>query len=311
MQKRYITILLISLIAIMFVIFAIYEMTEQTISDAPKNFQARNIETPVKLWLNGYLGTLFRFQYVGVINWLIIPLLILYLLRKKIRDIPLPVLGIGVFFIIAFGIIAWKGFFNYRYQFTLVPAFTFFIFLLVWLLFKDVDKKILYAIAIGLLLLNAGNFLRYVPYTRNINLKTMAKKVYYYIQEYHINQPKNTANVNKKTVDDIYHYIDTMKTKSLFLVNNLPGFYYYTSKQGLYYWSGVDLIYTRKGTEPLFAEKSDSLVLWQLTNIYGCRYILTAISYYGYNQRFDDFLNAYCTLVVQDKMYELHELTYR
>lgn len=294
--------LLISLLIVVFIIFLVYYYTEQSDIYADKKLITRDIDTTAKMWLNGYLGSIFRFKYSGTINWLVIPISIFFILNNKLNNISTEKIAILVFLLLAFTLISIKGFFNYRYQFTLVPVFIFLVFTLVWSIFRSYNKNILYAIAFTLALFNIGNLLRYAPYK-----KTIEKALF---SDFSIknNKTKPFISTNTPFVKNIYEYIDTMKTDKLFLVNNLPGFYYYTSKKGLYYWSGSDLLYESTGPKTLFNKKPDSLIIRELKEVYQCQFILTAKSYYGYNESFDQFISKYCKLICVEPLYELYRI---
>jgi|688.fasta_scaffold64544_3 hypothetical protein len=98
-------------------VYAVIDGVDPSITDA--NLIARGIETPGKLWLNGYLGLFFAFGYMGNINWLALPVL-LYLLFS-IRNRPHWQKALILFFVLAVCLVGLKGYFNRRYALTLLP----------------------------------------------------------------------------------------------------------------------------------------------------------------------------------------------
>ena len=56
-------------------------------------FRDREINTPLKLWLNGYLGIFLRFDKFGIINWLMFPLLAYFafnIQKRKLKIMFMP-----------------------------------------------------------------------------------------------------------------------------------------------------------------------------------------------------------------------------
>ena len=93
--------------------------TEWLNSPAEKGRVSRETGTNKDLWLNGYLGILFRFEMYGVLNWPAIPFLGYFLYRIKNRErweIGL-VLALGLTCIF----LGMYGYNNYRYQLTTYP----------------------------------------------------------------------------------------------------------------------------------------------------------------------------------------------
>ena len=99
-------------------VYALIDYVDPTVSDA--NLIARGIETPAKLWLNGYLGLFFAFGYLGNINWLALPVLIYLLITLRKRENWQQALI--VFFVMAVFLVGVKGYFNRRYALTLLPV---------------------------------------------------------------------------------------------------------------------------------------------------------------------------------------------
>jgi hypothetical protein len=113
---RVFAVLLFYIVVTLFV-YAIIDGIDPSITDA--NLIARGIETPGKLWLNGYLGLFFAFGYMGNINWLALPVLIYLLFTIGKR--PNWQRALILFFLLAVLLVGVKGYFNRRYALTLLP----------------------------------------------------------------------------------------------------------------------------------------------------------------------------------------------
>lgn len=111
-------------------VYWLIDTVDPRITDA--NLIARGIETPAKLWLNGYLGLFFAFGYLGNINWLALPVLfyLLFTIRKRENWQQ----ALIVFFVLAVLLVGVKGYFNRRYALTLLPITLSLVVYSVWLI---------------------------------------------------------------------------------------------------------------------------------------------------------------------------------
>lgn len=271
-----------------------------TVPDADTNLAARNIETPAKLLLNGYLGTLFGFRYLGSINWLVLPLGVLYciVVRPKLTK---AVKAFVLFLLLAFILIALKGYFNPRYQMTLLPIFIFLVFYLNWDFYEKLKQPLLKYLSTGILVLFVlFNFYQEVfgsMYKKKLNAVMQT-------QEELIQQDAESENYT----ENLLTFIDSMDTESYFLVNNLPDFFYATSQKGRYYWCGDDLCYTSEGKRPIFSDRTSAQAATFLVDTLHCRFVYTIIHYSKYNSDFDDFIEHHCKLVMRDEARCLYEI---
>lgn len=285
-NKRAYILYLISCIIAALVIFITYYVTGKTLPNADTNLSARNIETPAKLLLNGYLGPLFGFKYLGSINWLIIPLFVIYLIYFK------PALlkkhyALIVFFFLAFILIALKGFFNPRYAFTLLAFILFFVFYFLWKIHEIPQlKKMKYFSVALMFLFIVINFLKSTN-TSRFNEKRKA-----------ILEQKNETETQNISAN-IFDTINKFHNDAAFLVNNLPDFYYNTNKKGFYYWCGDDHYYSPKGRMLLFGKMNTEEILSFLKEK-NCIYIYTHKTYENYNKTFDEFIKNHCVLIAED-----------
>ena len=291
--RSYIIFLVVAIVTVLFIWF-MYGLLSEVTPGADLNLQARKIETPTKLILNGYLGAFFAFNYLGNINWLLIPLALIYYFGAKPK---ITRIHVAFIFLIAFALIliGLKGFFNPRYAFTLLPLFVFLVFELTWKTSKLLNTPTLrYASLVFLIGLIGWNFYREVFSIR------FTEKVSEILAE---DKDIPTKNSNDVEVADVMEYVNEMKTSDIFLVDNAPEFYYHTSKKGHYYWNGDDFLYMKNGRSKLMEGKSLTEISDTLKNDLGCKYIFSYSTYRGYNLRFDEFLSKKCKLIASDKDY--------
>jgi hypothetical protein len=299
--KSYIYFFIIVLLSVVFIYF-IYELLAVVTPGADLNLQARKIETPTKLFLNGYLGVFFAFNYLGNMNWLLIPMLPLYYILAK----PKLKRSHYVFFIIvlfAVALIGFKGFFNPRYAFTLLPLFVFLVFELTWKTSKYFNNDKLRFASLAFLVCLAGwNF-----YQEALSIRFSEKlsQVIEVQSEKEINQNEGVE------VEDVMVFINELETTDNYLIDNAPEFYYHTKKRGHYYWNGDDLLYLKDGRTKLLEGKSFDEVSMKLQKEMKCKYIFSYSTYRGYNPRFDKFLDERCKLIASDADYrQLYEIIY-
>jgi len=206
---------------ILFLHFVYNQIDKNTQSDSllkPRLYY-RNIDTSAKKWLNGYLGTFFRFKFFGNINWLAIPLIFYFLFTIKKRErwqyALITVFGIAT---VALCI---KGYTNWRYQFTLFPFIVVLILLLGWEIVKNRGKYIKLFFFSFLIILVSYNFIHYFgshKYQWNIIV----------------------SNINKKYPNDVLKYVNNLENSPLdetkFLICSYSNiFYYYCDKQAIQY----------------------------------------------------------------------------
>ena len=124
----------------------------------PKKY-LREIDTFPKEWLNGYMGTFFRFKYFGNLVFLTIPLVVLFFLvvRKPERwhwALVFVVVALAV-------LVGLKGYKNHRYQLTMVPFLLAILMITGWRLTRErgrIFKFITAALVAGLCLFNIYHY---------------------------------------------------------------------------------------------------------------------------------------------------------
>lgn len=272
------------------VIALVYSLTSITVEDPDTNLAARNIETPYKLLLNGYLGLFFGFKYLGNINWLLLPLGLVYLIRNQFK-LTKAKWALITFFFLAFCLIAVKGFFNFRYAFSLLPICIFTVFLLIDRL--AVNKATAAAYSYVLLAFTLFGFQNEFSSDR---VKRKINEVFFSSESSVQDEVDPKANI---MVGDILQEISEREIEDWVLVNNQPDFYYHTRQKGLYYWSGDDFYFDQNGRAKLFGGRSDVEVL-EVLKSRACTHVYTHLHYEGYNEDFDQFLITNCELILED-----------
>ncbi len=291
MKKKDLYTLSLFTLLIIGVIYLVNYLGSITIENPDTNLAARNIETPAKLWLNGYLGMFFGFKYLGNINWLLLPLFGSYLYKKEFK-LSRENWALISFFALAFILISLKGFFNFRYAFTLLSFCVFMVYFLLHKLFYQHSRALFYSLSAILLICIFYGFGKQM-----LSDRARAK-----IQEVLFAEPAYAdVEVEEETalvVDTLFTAMSGINT-NVVLVNNLPDFYYLSDYKGLYYWSGDDLYYDENGRGKLFEERATAEVKRFLKE-HNCTHIYTHATYVGYNDDFDDFLKNDCMMEIED-----------
>jgi hypothetical protein len=124
----------------------------------PKKY-LREIDTFPKEWLNGYMGTFFRFKYFGNLVFLTIPMVVLFFLIVRKPERWHWAL---VFVVVALAIlVGLKGYKNHRYQLTMVPFLLAILMITGWRLTRvrgRIFKTVTVVLVVGLCLFNIYNY---------------------------------------------------------------------------------------------------------------------------------------------------------
>ncbi|MCP5109174.1 MAG: hypothetical protein GY950_37685 [bacterium] len=188
--------------------------TPLTAEEAVEEF--RDIETPGKKWLNGYLGVFFRFKYLGNINWLALPLLVYFFVTVRRR--PRWQMGLVFVWCVTVLFLVFKGYTNFRYQFTLFPFTAVLVLLLLWEFLKE-KKNVVKILCFSLL----GIVCLY--------------NIYHYFERYEfywdIRVSREKAHFPRQLIDYLNNAPDLVDGSRRVLVFDQPLFYYYTGVRGL------------------------------------------------------------------------------
>lgn len=279
-------------LAVYSIVHLIYILDGISVEDPDTNLAARNIETPIKLWINGYLGLFFGFKYLGNINWLLLPLGTIFLLKHKFK-LPPHQWALIAFFLLAFGLIALKGFFNFRYALTL---FAFSIFMVFYLLKKVSPSQAFFLGASVILLITVFYHSQRMIFTPRVMEKI---QLTLFSDELIEEEAEQSVSGEMKKVEHLLESEEIKGVEGQVLVNNLPDFYYLTEGKGLYYWSGDDLYFDQNGKARLFDDRPFSEVK-EILSSRSCTHIYTHASYVGYGESFDQFIAQECRLILED-----------
>lgn len=267
------------------VITLVYFIVTTSYSGIPlTDAENRGIETPLKLWLNGYLGVFFGFKSNGNIIWLL-PLLFFFAWAKLKESLTVKLFL--AFYLLLFLLIAFKGYINGRYQFTLVPISIMAIVLLVKELFDEKLQQKFFYLLFAFTLFNTLYFtaLDYWPRYKE-RLFNMVNKI----------ETNDTLQL-----DYITFINQNIKEDEWVLVNNLPEYFYYTNRKGLFCWTGQDIVYTADGEQTLMHQKSDEELINYLVHQLNCKYFFTTIQLNNYHPEFTAFLERRAELVFNDR----------
>jgi len=303
--KNPVRFFIIAIILFSFVFIpAVYYLLDQKIPGTDTNLTARQIETPWKLWLNGYLAIFTAFNYHSCINWFIIPLFIVFVYLKYRLKIAFgkSEVFLFVFILLSVILIGLKGFFNFRYSYTLVPLMVFLLFYLNYqICVISQNRKWIFVLPLFFLIISSINFFK----------QTTTSRFNYHLSRwlgirmpYSVNKDVDNFKIDTTTairVANVLEYISQMKTDKFFLVNNVPDFYYYTNKKGHYYWCGDDDWLSEKGHVRIFDRIPDSMLVSYFLDTLNCHYIYTYKNYFNYHSGYDRFVSSKTRLVTFDK----------
>lgn len=267
----------------------------------------REINTPWKLWLNGYLGLYFRLRWVGALNWLALPLAAVFMWTMRKRR-PWE-MALFIVYFLSVALIAVFGYFNGRYALTLVPFTIAAVLLVGWDIISAGPRLTrigIFPVLAGLILLN---FFKFYP---------EFKDLYNRIDR---SNPDDLPRSILKYLDQIGHDSETN-----ILVYNAPLFYYFTQKKGLTYrnrtltnkpgiitQTGVDNIFQepakdvfvrKEGKEP--DAKAIAAAFDTLKNRYRMKYIFSGTLSYDSKELSELIFNG-CVPVLNENGYSLFQ----
>ncbi len=204
---------------VLMVLLSVYPALETSNNrgDLTRTEYIAGIDTPVKKWLNGYLGVFFRFEGFGNINWLVLPLLAWFFIAYPQRDRKQSALVL-VWFLTTL-LMVFKGYDNARYQLTLFPMTVAAVLYLLWLFLENKTKipRVLCLSFVALLCVY-NIYHHWEKYTNQWHMRVTAEK----------------PRFPHKLVDYINNAGDIDQKNRVFTINT-PLFYYHTDKPGLDY----------------------------------------------------------------------------
>ncbi|MEI7475171.1 MAG: hypothetical protein WCK67_10390 [bacterium] len=178
------------------------------------DYIARDINTPLKLWLNGYLSLFFKTKTFGFLMFLAVPSLFYYLFSIDKR--PQWQRALLFVYVLSFLLISIKGYTNFRYAYTLYPFTIIGVLGCIYELYKKFNYKRKLIIICFVMLLSANLFDNFHRYKRTIAEFNRPSKVVELIDYI------NTLNINEK---------------NNILVINITDYYYYSNSKSLMYYT--------------------------------------------------------------------------
>lgn len=245
----------------------------------------RGLGSSYKYLFGGYLGQFFRFDMVGLFNWLIIPCVFLLLKgRKRFTRLEWCFVFIYVISLLA---ISLKGYRNFRYHMTLIPISSFIIFYIL-------DKYNLFKKYTGILLVLLVTSILYCVYWQ-ISIRGIREFLdglstgYIKGEEYHM---RNITN-----------FVDRLLTESKnneTLISNGYYFVFYYGKgiKTLYCWAGYSVCYDSDGIKNIFEELNSNRF----------SYILSSEDHNEYNPEFADFVSSRAKEIYRSGDYIIYEI---
>ena len=281
-------IILFSL-AVLHLVYSIIDKKSPAALSRPSAYMAE-IDTSGKKCLNGYLGVLFRFKSLGNINWLAVPLLIWFLVTNKKRE--RWQLALIFVWLVTFLVIVLYGYYNSRYQLTLLPFTAAVVLILMWELLKG-KKNHWKMLCFSLLALGC------------------IYNIYHYFDTYTYFWDLRVSRKNPHFPHRLINYLnqdkDIGQPHSKIFVFNQPIFYYYIDKRGIDYES--PLCY--EIVLGLRQKEGSRRKLYQTIRIKRkVKYILIGWSTINqYKERMlSEFLNCEGQLVLEDNGFYLYKI---
>ncbi|MCB0410757.1 MAG: hypothetical protein KDD29_11100, partial [Flavobacteriales bacterium] len=296
------SILYVAIVTLVALLILLYSLSLQRVFDAEDvNLVQRNIETPIKLWFNGYLGAFFRIKNVGNLNlFVLIALAIAFLRFNKLNDTYR--IAIIAFSIVSI-VVALKGYFNSRYQMTLLPLFTVITFIFLWLnvLKESSHIRRLWIYGVILAFVGFNSFFFLALYYADSKVAEDNRDSYFSIfserLKLHLYGDTDSTISSIKKDQNIYKLFtfleDSIGYDNVILNNNIPSLYYYTAGRYHYYWCGDDLLFLKEGKVPLLENREFEEVYKYLVDSLGCHFIVSDYNYDMYNQDWLNFVNRY------------------
>jgi hypothetical protein len=292
-NKTIIIILLTAMLSLLFVrqIYHIVDKRDRKVVAQTPEYLAE-VETQSKKLLNGYLGVIFRFRYMGNINWLALPLVLWFLFTAKLKKRERWQLALVFVWLISLLFIGFKGYYNARYQLTLFPFTMGMVLVLLWELIKErqlIIKVLVFSIVAGFCLVN----------------------IYHYYPHFKLYWDLKISRTRKHFPEKIMSFLTENKEiargRNRVYVFDEPLYYYHTQKFGVDYKSPYFIIlYANLAPQRMNLDKLYTLIYkkhrikyifisWTMENQYKKR-VLT------------EFLNSECKLLFNEHGYRFYEV---
>lgn len=269
----------------------------------PQLFE-RGIGSPLLAWLNGYLGVLFNYRYLGATNWLVLIPIGMVLATWR-RRAPWQ-RGLVVFYTAALALIGAMGGFNYRYALTLQPLTIAATCVFVWLTFERKGRS-------------ARERGAFVTVMALLGVLNSAASIHYHFRVASVMaapppEARPGATLAERLdagPEDLERWLNDhgVRPTDTVLVNNLPVWYYRTRRPGIYFWCGSDQLFLRDGTHALLAGRTVPGAASLLRDSLHCRYIFSTGELSALSPPFTRFLAEACEPVATDpKGHTLHRV---
>lgn len=252
----------------------------------------REIETPFKLFFNGYIGYWFRFKTLGNFNWLILPVVGACLPGFKTWSNAEKFFMFVYFMLCLF--ISFLGFYNYRYGFTLVPLNLFIYYYGLKRIFplRIGNRLVDFLAFLPLILILLNHLIFSFLVSENPPAKTVfsrSEKAKTISKEGNILQGISRKLVKQNNSQGWINFINALPKHENFLVLNLPEFYYYTSKFGYFYDNREDLLFLENQKVHLEKGLTNEDVFSLLTLKLNVKYIFCKSNQAGLSPKFFRF----------------------
>jgi hypothetical protein len=261
------------------------------VEHVPFDLINRSIDPPFRNILNGYLGSLFYFKYLGGLVWIIFPGIFVLAYKKRFSYPNNHLLWIFPVLVMFF-FIAFKANINYRYHLTLFPLFTSIAFWFLAMVFKE--EAFRNKVFKGVIILQVLNSLLFLAI------------------DFYPRYQKRIANSFSKSSnnENVFHYINkNLGINDKVYVDNLPEFFVQTKQHGLFGWSGNREYFDIHGKHAFPVDIGANSLRRMLADTLHCNYFLVHEQLKDYRGGFQDFLDEQTKCAFADSSgYRLHFL---
>jgi len=273
-SRKAVLLSLLFIVAVYLLAFVSSDLT------ATKDLINRELDSPLRQWLNGRLGIFLNFHFCGPIAWLSVPLGLTLFFRGK--NYLVPEYRFILFFVFSMSLfIGIFAYINYRYITGLLPLLLLVIPHSLRKIFpKSEARQLLWIMAII-------SIIHTVFY---INIELFPK----YSGRLHGMQAKSGISDSA-----FWKTISVSSLGSKVLVNNLPEFYLHCKSNTTFCWIGGNVIYNQNGVQPIRQNLSADQYKSLLDSL-NCRYVFSSRRLNEYSPAFSKFLNDQAAIVIED-----------
>jgi hypothetical protein len=337
MSAKHIGYFVVAVVAAVGVIAGVYYgLNLEAVGPIDLALEYRGVETPAKLWLNGYFGHFFQFEQFGNTIWLAIPILFWIMLNAKKRTrVEWAFL---LFYLVGIVIVTVHGYQTYRYKFTLFPLVIPFILYYLHQIFAREEYKVLRSCTLlviaALALFNAWYFgvlwfFFYQVWFLALPLALYFAWIFARSKKHRkigiviavvlvggfsaytfkalqqgpsqlVDKIRNHTFLNRTIPTQLFQTIEELDLgNGAILTNNSPNIYYYTNAKAIYYKGVLDWSY--QINDSITGGRTPHAVAVYVRDSLNCDYVLSSPFQDHFNATFRTFIAEECDTIIFDE----------